>query len=288
MQDECTAALNKLELEEGATEDDIKNKYSVLLKKYRYLVQEGMPREDADKELAAVDAAYRLLMGFEGEEADSGSEDGKKGGGGGAGYRIFSAKWFENFLYHYKYRVLGITFIGVLAVMIIIGFAGRPKYDMNISFVGEIYALDIETIKQKITAGTDIIKMPRIDMNSIPNPVENNFHASIRERLTVNMAVGAIDICIIDEPYLKEYCSLGVFMPLDDAIEKSGVDLRKVNLYLLKGKDDDGSERIYGIDVSKSTIFKESGVTGDVMIFAIMENAEHYENCIEMLRILNR
>ena len=293
---ERRAALELLDLHEDADDDDIRSRYDVLLKKYKYFVAKGMPQEEADRAMKEIDSASRLLLGFDDGQDHLQNEDGNQGQRRGKGAaEILSRAWFENFLYHYKYRALAIISITVLAIVLVVNFFNRPVYDMSISFVGEIYALNTDVIKQKITENSDMISNPRIDMNSLPNPVENSFQSSIRERLTVNMAVGAIDVCITDLAYLEEYCALGVFMPLEDALARLGFgnegdlasDPEGLELFRLKGKNGE-EERIYGISVADSGILSDSGFIGDIMVFTIMHNTDNYENCLEMLEILLR
>ena len=270
-------ALAIFGISENASIDDINKKYSILLKKYKSKIDSGIEEEELKTEFEKINTAYNILMGYETEQYDN-QENEQEG-------KPFSKKKLENFYYYNKYKMLAALFLIVLFGVIGKSFIDRPKNDISVSFVGNIYSLEVEPLKQNIRDNTEKIKSPRIDMSTLPHPVQNEFQLSVRERVTVNMALGAIDVCILDLPYLEEYCSLGVFMPLDEALEECNADLEKNKPYYVKGKNDE-SEKLYGIDVSNSRILKDSNIKGETMIFAILNNTEKYDICVELLRIL--
>ncbi|HOQ75042.1 MAG TPA: hypothetical protein PK369_00565 [Thermoclostridium sp.] len=278
-------ALEIFGLREDATSETIVKRYNVLVKKFRYTDASdiGFTREELDE-------AYKLLMGIEYRDPE---EERRKKARQQKPNPVLKALGIDydrlsNFLYYYKWTILICILAVVFVIWIVSSFVNRVDPDFKLIIAGEIYVRDIDAFEGnlKVLINTN---EPQAQHIPISDRVDPAVLPAYEEKLTVEIMAGENDVFILDMALYNRLAPFGIFVPLDDRLEELGGAPYDESL-LISAQAEDGEEprppRMYGVDVTGSSILEEQGVTGDRMIAAIMVNAEHAENAVEYIKTL--
>jgi len=258
----------------------------------------------ADFDFERITEAYNVLMGYDvkvEEEAPGKAAPILKKFG-------IDEKKAKNFLHYYKYYILAFIVVLVVVITTVGSCVNRPDYDFNTAFIGSIfYYNSTEQLKESIKQNIPIIKEPSFDGAYISEEEKGltEQQYAMEMKATVLIAAADIDVFILDRDCYERYAKQGVFMSLDEIAPKLGVDISKHKDLILAVEEDDymsditgneadneyssvadGQEHLYGINVSDSTILKESGIIADEMIAAIFVGCQQQEKAEAFLSFL--
>lgn len=277
--------------------NDIERKYAILLKKHRAAslpveapdedtIEEGAPGSGVSQPEAAVrknapaaeeytfdqvTEAYNVLMGYEikiKEEPPSRMAPLLKKAG-------IDEKKARNFLYYYKYYILGALLLAVALFFGIRDFTNRVEPDFNIAFLGSFSYYDaVDKLDKSIKENIPSIKEPGIDgayltaadlpENQQPSgsqaysdgqaanggtqqpsetqqPATNQQQPAMEMKAMILITAGDVDVFIVDRDRYFQYAKQGVFLSLDDIAPKLGADLDHNKELITKAENTDAS-----------------------------------------------
>lgn len=283
-------AYEIMSLHEGSSKDEISKKYSVHLKRYRQGKIDRSAIGVSDERMDEITNAYNLLMGYQDGEAAFKEEPLKpnllldKMG--------IDRKKTRNFFHYYKVHIIiGIIVLIVLAT-IIRGCVTRVDPDINVAFIGNIYYGDSEEMGKVLTAAVPSIKSPSFDGAMISDNTDVQQGYALQMKIMILLAAADVDIFIIDKSNYLKFAKQGAFDNLDTFISNNGIDAEGFSDLKVSIEDNnEGSEanlekHFYGIDITKSKLLKELGVTGENMIVTLSIRLKHFSNSIELLKAL--
>jgi hypothetical protein len=210
----------------------------------------------------------------------------------------------KNFFFYYKYHILVGILLLITIAFTIRGCVNRVKPDFNIAFIGRFdYSSASDDLSERIKANVPEILEPGIDGAYI---AEDNFgeqEYAMKMKATVLVMAGNIDVFIMDKACFERYAKQGAFVSLDEIAPRLGVNLEESKELILRVEDDsleieDGSaekpdsaqmpqeEHLYGINVSDSTVMRQSGVIGDEMIASIYVGCEQVDKAEKLIQFL--
>jgi len=273
-------AYQILGLKEGASKEQIQNKYNILVKRYR--MSSDKDDKNSQMDIEKIDMAYNLLMGYHIEEPTESRPNKpnpilKKMG--------VDEKKAENFLYYYKFRIIVAIVLIIFAAFFIKDIVGKIPSDLDVAIVGEIFNNDTELFKQNVMDKMPELREMSIDTATFLKDMDGQMEYAMNMKTMVLFGAGTVDIFFMDKDTYERFGSQGAFVNLDEVAGKLKVDEDKNSDLLLKTEEVQ-EEHLYGIDVSDSKLLKESGVIGERIIAAIRVDAKHYENAMRMLELL--
>ncbi len=217
----------------------------------------------------------------------------------------------RNFFYYYKFYILAIILLIGFVIYSVNSCTNRVVPDFNAAFIGRIgYTEATKTLKDSIKAGIPIIKEPGIDGAYIDKTIQGEQLYAMEMKLVVLTAAADIDVFILDKGYYERFAKQGLFISLDEIAPGLGVDISKNQELVLAIEDfedltdTEGNEasesssaevtqestsetpHLYGIDVTNSTVLKESGVIADNMIVAVPLATKHQDKAEAFLKFL--
>lgn len=189
----------------------------------------------------------------------------------------------ENIWYYYKWHI----FFSILAVIVVISLIHSsitaPKYVLNISIVGtydinkkdEVEKLE-NTLTKKFVNDSDKRKRIGLDLyglNKIDGTLKD-MDPNYYQKFSVKIAVGDVDILIINSYDFKNLMEQDIFLKLNDISEVENSKLIK------KGSD------VYGINVEGNKILDKIGYnTKDkvIGIIAASKNSKQAKRVMEWI-----
>lgn len=129
---------------------------------------------------------------------------------------------FENFWYYHKFKVLGAIIVVCVIVITVMTARGHAKPDVEIAYVtdGRIVSDDvINYMNQYFAPGIQDVNGDNKKVTAI-TPLEG-------PRIEMEFYIEGSQIILMDGGTLYKFIGAGVFKPLDDYIEKYGIDLSK-------------------------------------------------------------
>jgi hypothetical protein len=193
-------ALEILGIGDNATDEQIENRYSLLLKKLR--TQEKQHRDqsiDTDKPNVTIDdvnAAYNSLKGIEGQQLNK-----VKMG--------WNKEWFAHFFHYYKMH----TIVAII-LLIVLGFtingaiereqqrkaeALLPKPDVGVVFVGNYRSEEIPKIEETLLK--EFPEWKRIKVDIIYRPLDPNgpMDPAYLQKSVIDLMTKKGDVYIMDK-----------------------------------------------------------------------------------------
>jgi len=276
-------AYEVLGVKETASKDEIKKRYDVLLKKHRILESAGQLSETSQEvSLEDINRAYNLIMGYDTGEKPEG--DGKNAN------PIFKRlnldeKKVNNFFYYYKvHMIVGIILVLVLAFTLK-GCISKVNADLSMDFIGNFNYNETDPLALKIKNDIPGLKAAEVEIIPLTGKLDSQQEYAFQMKAVAVLSVGDADVYIMDKTNFEKYGKQGVFSSLDNLATELNIN-GDTNKDCLLTSINDKSEHLYGIDVSKSSILKESGVISNEAIAGIRLNAKHQENAVKLIKLL--
>jgi hypothetical protein len=274
-------AYEILGVNKDASKNEIERRYTILLKKHRL----ESSKNSEDKEFDKITEAYNLLMGYSTEPPVE--RINKKPNPVLKKLGINEEK-AANFLHYYKHHIV----IGIIVLVVLItsvkSCVTRVPPDFNIAFIGNYLYTDTGPLREKILDNWQEIKEISIDGAMVSENPDSEIGYAMQMKAAVLFGGGDIDVFILDKYNFEKYAKQGAFISLDQLVEELGVDIEKNKEYILKTEieESDGKEHLYGIDVSDSKVFEDTGIKGDEKIAAIFVRSKRYDLAIKFLDML--
>ncbi len=266
-------ALSIMGLKEEATDNEIEKRYYLLLRKYKML--RDTKQEDALKpDIDEITEAYNLLAGnvFEQEERKPGPLFEKLG---------VDEDKVRNFFHYYKWHII----IGIAAILVVFSLVKavtQPRPDFNVAFIGNIYYQEADFLKEKIETEIDSVRIASIDGAAF---LSKEMEYQMEMKAMVLLAAADVDVFITDSDKFKRFAKQGAFLKLDQLTQKHGIVVGNDAKFMEKSEEDD-KKYWYGIDVSSSSLLKDSKIIGEELIFSIKVNTENPDKAAEFLKLL--
>ncbi|MDG0808369.1 J domain-containing protein [Cohnella rhizosphaerae] len=285
-------AYAELGLPEDAHREALDNRYYVLMRRARTqkMREHGEApageRVDEDK----VNAAYRFIKDFEEAQAkdayarETYGSDPKK-----AARAVKRAHFFH----YYKLHILG-----AIVLLIAIGYgiksyvdhrheqaelAKLPPVDVSVMFFGNyLYGDGINPDMTNVEA--DILKQfpdwKRVvaGLTYVPAETRSEQDMALLQKSMLVLMTDKSDLYIMDKINFEKLAPQEGLLPLDGDGFPDGVQVKSKT-------DEDTAERVYGVDLSGSSLLKALGIQGtSEFIAGIRGNAKHPEQAKAMIR----
>ncbi|MCX7709831.1 MAG: J domain-containing protein [Clostridia bacterium] len=275
-----------LGVKEGASKDEIIKRYDILLKKYR-MTKTGDGEDISPKvSIDDINKAYNLLMGYGNEEPE---EDSTRNN------NSISSKLFKkagidekkarNFLYYYKFHVLGAIIGLILIGSVISSFVNKVEPDLNLVVAGEFHVSQTDALQNDIKNSMPQLKAISIDPLYLTKEPQNQMDYGMRTKFVTIMAAGEIDVLVLDEDNFKQFGEKGAFVSLDSLAGELGINKDDQKKYILKDEES-GQEHLFGINVTKSSLLKSVEPQEKEKIAVIRVNCKNYDNAVKLMKLL--
>jgi len=271
-------ALEILGLKEDYSKIDVENRFNILLKKHRAGIlsaDEFSGRHSFEE----ITEAYNYLMGYHVEMPQEPIKPPNP---------IFKLlgideKKAKNFLYYYKYHIIGVILILAMLVSIVKSCVTKVTPDVNVVVIGNIY-FDSEQINKTLLSKFENFKYISVDGATFFPEMDPQQQYAMTMKKTVLLGAGDVDVFIVDKNNFDELCKLGAFAPMDDYAKQLGINSND-DIALYGTTEDDPQRRLYGIDVSASKVLEEAKVLGDKKIAALSIKSKNIDNAKEVIRL---
>jgi len=275
-------------LKEGASKDEISKRYATLLKKFKAAKLEGKDSIDGIT-VDDVTRAYNKLMGYDSDvEPDPEILRLRELKNKGIFKKLnIDPEKLSNFWTYNKWYVIS----GIIGIIVIISFissiVNRVEPDFNFAVVGEIYSMSDKQIAEKIESSYPVLKEVSTVTMTVGMEAKSEMDVAMQQKIMVEMAVGGLDLVIVDRVNYDRFAEIGTFKELTEIAEQLGVDMEKQQDLIAEVKDEeDPFTGLFGIYVTDSPFLKECGIVGDEMIATIHVNAKHPEAAFEVLKLI--
>ncbi|MFO7611819.1 MAG: hypothetical protein R6W99_04945 [Clostridia bacterium] len=255
-------ALRILGLEENPTQEQIEQRMSILSRRIRN-------GEDLDS--AAISEAYGLLTG---KEAAGRKETGK------------IAALYRNFMFNYKgWAVLSLISIFIIA-MIVVPIFFRRIPDLTISFAGKYGFVDEEIMQKVLSEGLPETEDILVEVMYLDDEGESGeYDAGGRTRLSALIMTEEADILIVDDKAFNFIRNDDALMALDGLMNDLDIDI-DTGSYIYGIDFKTGERRIYGLDVSGSSLVYKSIYGADERILCVALRTGHYDDVKKAVEII--
>jgi hypothetical protein len=255
-------------LQEDASMEDIERAYDILLRRKMQQQREGKD-ETEDVLFQKYTEAYNYLKGDTGRKKQ------------GIGSRIF------NFFLYYKTPIIVAVIILIFAAAIVRQSFFPEKTDLNIQICGEVHPqeLGLDALGKNIRAGIPEFGSIRLGVTPLKHNAEDTTSLTNSNKIFVDLSIGKLDVFIMDQYLYEKYASLGIFMDLGAAADEMSVPVSQREGLYARAKND-ASDKLYGIDVTKSQVLSVSGIAGDRKILVILDRSTKKDNALKLLRLL--
>lgn len=276
-------ACEVLGVKEDSSRNEIERRYAIILKKNKSARIEEDSSQDNDPDIGEMTEAYNLLMGYEEPKAKEvpvkTNSILKKAG--------IDEKKARNFWDYYKFHVIGGIVLLIVLALTLKSCITAKHPDFNFAYIGNIYASDSELLKADISKAVPQIKVPSIDGATLSADNDAQQQYAMQMKATVLLAAADVDLFVLDKSSFELYAKDGAFLSLDEYAKELGIDSNSEELksFRLTPKDEK-AEGLYGIDVSKSKLLKESNVRGNEFIAAIPVRGKHADTALKLIKAL--
>jgi len=282
-------AYKMLGVKEGASRIEIEKRYATILRKHRAVNSEV---KFSDDNFDRITEAYNLLMGYNYEMKDE--EIRQKKPSPLLQKLGINEEKLRNNLYYFRIHITVGIIILITMVFTIRGCVNRVDPDVYIVFMGEIYCNDTGQLEEDIKAEIPVIEavgFENILISQAQEKQDPQVQMAMLQKAGVLMAVGDVDVFILDKHNFERFAKQGAFMKLDDFVLELNLEEDKAYAEKIEEEDKKGEkaivdEGIYGIDVRDSKILIDAKTAGNEMVAAISIRTKHYDNSIEFIKLL--
>ncbi len=278
-----------LGVKEGASISEIEKRYAIILRKYR---ADSSDDKLSDDDFNKITEAYNLLMGYNYEAKDEKIKQ-KKPNPVLQKLGINEDK-LKNNLYYFRIHIIVGIIILATVIFSVRGCVNRVDPDLYLVFMGEIYCSETEQLEEDIISkipGVEAVSIENILISRAQEKQDPQVQMAMLQKAGVLMAVGDVDVFILDNINFEKFAKQGAFIKLDEIVSKLNLEEDKVYEGKIEEEDKEGrisivDEGIYGIDVSDSKILADSKTAGKEMIAVISIRSKHYDNSVEFIKQL--
>jgi len=295
--DDLKQAYETLGLSENAEKSEVEKRYFLLVRQARARQLRGTEEERraAEAELEAVNRAYRTIVASA-ERAEQ--EELRKSYYGK--YKKWSSvvEKIDHFLHYYKYYLLGAA-----ALVLLVGFgvktyldrqaerealAKLPPADLTVSFFGEFYAdsgvpSDPKPVEDALLARFPEWKRIAVTVTFVPGEPKTEFDVALLQKSVIALMTEKPDLYIVDRVNFEKLARQGAFRPLDDEIAGRLKPLLPPGVALSETAEGESAPRVYGIDLTGTSLGNVVPLRGKEMIAAVRADARHPDNAVRLI-----
>jgi len=259
-------AFEILQLDPSTPTDKIKQKYENFMRRAKF-------DDSIDEEL--ITKAYDAIMGINWGNFEPDPAYSEKG---------LNKKKVENFFYHNKRAMI----YGIAVAVLIIGtlvmiFAGKVRYNYQISVLGQVTISDQEMMAEYYEGLLDE-KNVLIDYYIVGNTTDGDLDENFMYKLMGDLSSGDSDLFIVVPEYAKFLSYDGALTDLTPYLADFGISPDDENI--VYWYNEDGEEIAAAYRFGNKSIFND-GMNGLVPeYFAIPHRAEYTENTIAVINDL--
>jgi hypothetical protein len=285
--EELKKAYELLGVSEDANQEEIENRYFLLLKRHKSKIKNESAAVQAEEEhkFEEVNKAYQMIKAHLRQQALENNP-------------IYQAEQksspfrrnLEHFLSYYKIHVLG----GLVALVIIISFVHsivtkEPEIPADVSamMVGAYYAEDFKPLESKMAALVPGWQRVKVIPNFTPNESMQNIDPALLQKSMVIIATERPEIYIADPWQFKNLGQQGAFLSLEPWKEKLLPLVREEQLIYAQ-LPGDSQNKLYGIDFKDSPIFQGISRDTNAKIFTIRTTVEDPSKALQLIVAMAR
>jgi hypothetical protein len=282
-------ALKILGLNEKATAEDITKRVDMLVRKFKHV------RKDANGQtLADVEGAYRVLSGITYHDDKAELEKKYRKAHPNPFFKLLKVdeEKARNLIYYYKWHaIIALVAIGLI-VSTIVSMVNKVEPDLRILVTGDVYIADMLPLEELIKTEIPGVMAPQIQNVYLSDTNDPQMEVAMQTKFTVEIAAGKNDVYIIDETTYLNLAKQGAFKPIEEvldglgtlSIEQSSLENLEVAIEIDDGNNN--TPKLYGLDVTNSSVLKDAGLIGDRFIAAIGISGADTGNAVEFLKLL--
>jgi hypothetical protein len=268
--------LEILGIKESSSKDDIKERYSILMKRYK-AYKTDPENTSLDFDINEVNEAYNKLMGYD-IKAEDPNRDRKR-----PILRMFGIdpSRFDNFWLYNKTKILVFCVtIGLVLSLVLTIINNKPK-DFYIKVIGGFYVADetAKVVSDRIDADIPEVERALVDTSFTGSPEDTQYIMTIMQKFAAEIAAKEVDIVLCDWDKFNLYLEQGVFMKLDGLMPQAL--LEKNQKYYFDGimAETEEVKGYFGINAADWELFKDIGIyseTGE-LILCIVVNTQRID-----------
>jgi len=281
-------AYEIMELNPGATNDEVSKRYGILTRKFRTI-----DRDENGYTIEDITQAYNLLMGITYKDDKEELRQKKLRENPPFIARILKKDpvKLENFFHYYKVHIIVAIIAAVLIFSIVRSCVNQVHYDFSLVIFGEAYTEDEQKIETFIKEHMPSSLTPSVQV--LPSfESDPQYQYATQMKFVAMVAAKEIDVIITNKSFFESHSLQGTYMPLDDIKDNLGYsDDRYVKNAAIVDETDEGEpvtgpEKIYGVSLADSEFIKENGIYGEDLIAAIVVTSERVDKAIEFMKLL--
>lgn len=151
------------------------------------------------------------------------------------GLNIDKKKW-DNFWYYYKIHVIVGVFVAILLAITLKDCAANISPDVTISYIGGSYVPEDVSLalKEKLMEAGIVQDANRDGKNelvfqamTLSDEIKSEQDIAMQQKVMVVLATGDSQVFLLDKTYFTRYGEQGAFEPLDNLVDRYGIDFEK-------------------------------------------------------------
>ena len=243
-------------------DSEIEQRYTILIKRYR--------SENNIEKLDELTLAYNIIKGTYFEPIKENPRMQK------VVFGKTRSEW-QNLIYYGKVKYFAVLLAVVFVGWMVYTMVTNTPADFSLAEVGEFSLADSDTTEAYILNMFPAFKKVEIMPVYLAEGQENTqAGVAYTQKAMIVFTVGGEDIIVVDRNVFDRYAPLGAFMPLGDVYEAllamdgtKDLGLKSVKAVVDEDSSGNGTEEIYGIDVSESQLLNSIGIYGSEQIITI-------------------
>jgi hypothetical protein len=271
-------AYEILGLPDDATKEQVENRYFILMKRAR---SEQSRLETSDNkaiitDLAEINRAYNLVLGFESEKTDPIEKQSK----------------LAHFMYYYKLHLIAAIVVVLLAgYMIKEGIdkrnaaANLPPASLSVSLLGNFYFAKVDILEKNLLKLVPEWKRIITTLVYVPSEIEDQQGMAMQQKMMLTLMTESSELYILDAKNFSSLASQGVFKRLDVLEGWAALNVAPDQLRYAQYKDDK-SPVPYGIDITGNPVFEGIDISGERQIVAVRSKEEKWNDTRKLLENL--
>lgn len=269
-------AYETLGLEENATDEEVEQRYLILVKRLRHASSD----DAAGVTMEAVTEAYNFIKNEKKEQLVRQMAPASK-----------TAERFGHIWEYYRFHIIGSILAIILIVYTVSGILDNKReqkladrQDVRITFFAGFHAEETGPLKDKLLAHFPEWKTAGITGQYAPLDPKDQFEVAMQQKAFLSIAYDKTDVYIMDAANFERYGKEGVYLKLDGLPGLSG-SIPDGKRRLLR-KDDDPAPVWYGVDITDGAALKDLNLPAGDKIAAVRYDAKNKDNALKALEWL--
>ncbi len=194
--------------------------------------------------------------------------------------RVVFGKTLKTWAHLWEYnriRILVTAVIAALVISLIVTIATNRDPDFKLGIIGDHYLVDQEAAAAYFYRLFPDLEAPAVETAYISRDGTGGYDAAGVQKALIMLSYGEEDLLVVDRRTFDQYKDTGVFVPLDDTFGRLASTLPASRLEALvpirhalsEEGGGDGTERIYGIDATKTRVMLGLGLVMEPSILCV-------------------